>query len=244
MEKNARAASDRLTTARRDGHLNEVVAAARRWVGHHLDELYSRRNSQRFIDALNAEKPHARVAIGVGKRPLPGWINTEVTRSVGIFLDITKPWPDPVHSASHIYIEHVIEHFPLDVGRRVLVNCLTGLAPGGRIRLATPDLERAARAYLDQSAVGEQHLDFYRSARVAEHPTDLIRMLYSYDNHWKGYIYDFAALRDELTTAGFCNVVRANPGESDDPALRDLEARVDGSFFHMQLVVEAEAPGS
>ena len=223
--------------------MGEVVAAARKWVGHHLDELYARRNAPRFVDALRAETPHARVAIGVGRRPLPGWINTEVTRSVGVYLDITKPWPDPMHAASHIYIEHVIEHFPLDVGRRVFANCLTGLAPGGRIRLATPDLERAARAYLDRSAVGEQHLARYRSARVVEHPTDLVRMLYAYDNHWRGYVYDFDALREELTAAGFCNVVRVNPGESDDPVLRDLEARVDGSFFHMQLVVEAEAPG-
>jgi predicted SAM-dependent methyltransferase len=222
--------------------LNEVVAGARRWVGHHLDGLHSRRNGQRFVAALNAANPDARVAIGVGRRPLPGWINTEVTRSVGVFLDITNPWPDPQHSVSHIYMEHVIEHFPLDVGRQVFSNCLAGLAPRGRIRLATPDLERAARAYLDRSAVGDQHLDFYRSARVAEHPTDLVRMLYAYDNHWKGYIYDFAALRDELTDAGFRQVVRVNPGESDDPAFRDLEARADGSFFHMQLVVEAEAP--
>jgi predicted SAM-dependent methyltransferase len=222
--------------------LSEIIGIARRWVGHHLDGLYSHRNGQRFVDELEKASPDARVAIGVGRRPLPGWINTEVTRSVGVFLDIAKPWPEPTHAASHIYMEHVIEHFPLDVGRRVFRNCLVGLAKGGRLRLATPDLERAARAYLDRSAVGVQHLDFYKPTRTAEHPTDLIRMLYSYDNHWQGYIYDFDALRDELVSAGFEQVVRVNPGESDDPIFRNLEARVDGSFFHMQLIVEASAP--
>lgn len=223
--------------------MHDAIAMVRRWVGRHLDKFYSRRNGQRFVAALNQAKPNALIAVGVGHRPLPGWINTEVTRSIGVFLDVTKPWPDPQHSASHIYLEHVIEHFPLDVARQVFRNCLSGLAPKGRIRLATPDLERSARAYLDRSAVGTQHLDFFRSDRVAEHQTDLIRLLYSYDNHWKGYIFDFSALSDELERAGFQRVVRVNPGESDDPVFRGLEARTDGSFFHMQLVVEADAPG-
>jgi predicted SAM-dependent methyltransferase len=222
--------------------MNKLGNATRMRIGHNLDRLYSYRNGHRFASALRAAAPDARVAVGVGKRPIADWINTDVTRSVGIFLDITRPWPDPQHSASHIYMEHVIEHFTLNEGRLVFRSCLAGLAKGGRLRLVTPDLERAARAYLDRSEVGMEHLAYYRPSRVAEHPTDLIRMLYSYDNHWMGYIYDFDSLRVELENAGFQQVRRMNPGESEDPVFRNLEARVDRSFFHMQLVVEAEVP--
>ena len=223
--------------------MKDVVANARSLVGRNLNRIYSRRNSQRFVAAVVAARPHGRVAFGVGLHPLPGWINTDVTRSIGMFLDVTRPWPEPCHSVSHIYAEHVIEHFPLDVGRRVLRNCESGLVPGGRIRLATPDLERAARAYLEKSDVGIRHLEHYRpTERVTEHPVDLIRTLFAYDDHWRGYIYDFDSIALELERAGFIDILRVDPGESDDPAFRGLESRTDGSFFHMQLVVEASTP--
>ena len=76
--------------------------------------------------------------------------------------------------------------------------------PGGRIRLSTPDLERAARAYLDRSEVGVDHLEHYSgSAITTEHPLDLVRMLFSYNEHWAGYLYDEESLAIELRRAGF-----------------------------------------
>jgi predicted SAM-dependent methyltransferase len=220
--------------------MGQVIAGARKMVGRNLDRLYSYKNSKKFVEAVQLASPNAHVCIGVGKRPLAGWINTDVTRSIGMYLDVSKPWPVPNGAVSRIYAEHVIEHFPLDVARRVYRNFAVALADGGSIRLATPDLERAARAYLDGSDVGKDHLAYYGpSERVTEHPVDLIRTLFSYDDHWAGYIYDFAALADELKRAGFSNIVRVDPGKSDDPVFQGLEARVDGSFFHMQLIVEA-----
>jgi len=202
--------------------------------------MYAPRNSRRFVDAVVAARPNGHVAFGVGLHPLPGWINTDVTRSTGMFLDVSQPWPEPRNAVSHIYAEHVIEHFPLDVGRRVLRNCASGLIPGGRLRLATPDLERAARAYLEKTDVGIRHLEHFRPTdRVTEHPVDLIRSLFAYDDHWKGYIYDFDSIAEELERAGFVAISRVDPGESEDPVFRGLESRTDGTFFHMQLVVEA-----
>ncbi len=224
--------------------MNVAIAQLRRRVGRTLDAMAAPRNSRRFVERVLAARPDARVAFGVGHRPLDGWINTDVTRAAGCFLDVTKPWPTPPGSVARIYAEHVIEHFPLEVARQVFRNCARALQPGGRVRFVTPDLERAARAYLEGSEVGRQHLaHFAAEGRVAEHSVDLIRQLFSYDNHWKGYLYDFASLSEELQAAGFVDVVRMDPGQSEDACFRGLESRTDGSFFHFQLVVEAQAPG-
>ena len=147
-------------------------------------------------------------------------------------------------SVTHIYGDNVIEHFPIDLARVALKHCRDVLPPGGRIRLSTPDLERAARAYLDESDLGREHLEHYRpSDIVTEHSVDLVRMLFAYNDHWAGYLFDARSLTVELERAGFADVVRHEPGESDDSVFRGLESRTDGSFRHFQLVLEATAPG-
>jgi predicted SAM-dependent methyltransferase len=222
---------------------DDAIQGARGFVGKQLDRAAAPKNSRQFVEAVQAARPHAKVAIGVGRRPLDGWINTDVTRALRVYLDMTKPWPVPPRSISRVYAEHVIEHLPLPLARRAYRNCAAALEPGGRIRLATPDLERAARAYLDHSEVGRQHLAYYGpSERITEHPVDLLRTLFAYDGHWAGYLYDFEALAEELNDAGFVDVVRLDPGRSADPVFEGLEARTDGTFFHMQLIVEASTP--
>ena len=218
----------------------ELVAKARQVVGRSLDAIQSSANSRRFVTAVTSAAPNAHVAIGVGNRPIPGWINTDILRTVKSFLDLSSPWPVPSNAVARIYGDNVIEHFPIDLARVVFRNCAAALGHGGRIRFATPDLERAARAYLEGSEVGREHLARYANYHyVTEHPNDLIRMLFAYEGHWQGYIYDFAALSAELKVAGFENIIRVDPGQSDDPAFKNLESRTEGTFAHMQLVVEA-----
>jgi predicted SAM-dependent methyltransferase len=220
--------------------LVRCIADGRRLIGCTLDELRADGSSRRFSAAVSAAAPQAHVAIGVGSRPLHNWICTDVTRDVDFYLDLTKPWPVPDGAVSHIYGDNVIEHFTVDVGRRVLLNCRGALAANGRIRLSTPDLERAARAYLDGSELGREHLAHYANSEViAEHPVDLVRMLFAYNGHWAGYLYDEATLTEELLRAGFHDVRRCEPGKSDDDVFAGVESRTTGSFNHFQLVLEA-----
>jgi len=220
-----------------------LLSDARRAVGRVLDAAHATRNSRRFVDAVAAAAPNAQVAVGVGRTPLHGWISTDISRNVGIYLDLTQPWPTGPNAVAHVYGDNVIEHFPIDKARQVLANCLEALAPGGRIRLSTPDLERAARAYLDRSEVGDEHMRHYEPSEiVTEHPVDHVRMLFAYNDHWAGYLYDEASLTEELARAGFESIVRCDPGESEDAAFRGLESRATGSFRHFQLVLEASKP--
>ena len=157
------------------------------------------RRFQRAAAAAAASADPVQVNVGAGTVVLPGWINTDVMWRGDMYLDLTRPWPVPSQSVDRIYADNVIEHFSLKVGRDVLRNCHNALRPGGGIRLATPDLERTARAYLENAELTSAHLDRHRrNGYPAEHPADMLRVTYAYHGHHEGYIFDWAALSAEL----------------------------------------------
>jgi hypothetical protein len=112
-----------------------------------------------------------------------------------------------------------------------------------RIRLATPDVERTARAYLDDPDLAARHLERHsRHGYDVHYPVDLLRVTFSESGHHVGFCYDFASLSAELSRAGFVDVRRQAPGESDDPLLKGLEARMDPTEAATSLIVEARRP--
>jgi len=184
-----------------------------------------------------------RLHVGAATSRLPGWINTDAYWRASLYLDATRPWPVVPGSVSYVYGDNVIEHLTLPEGRRMLECAFRSLCRGGRIRLATPDVERMARIYLGEPAAADQLLAWHRSAgREAAHPVDLLRIYFTHWGHEAGYLYDFASLSQELRRAGFANVTRCGTGESADPVLRNLEARTDAEAS-IQLIVEAERSG-
>ena len=60
-----------------------------------------------------------------------------------------KPFPIPDNSLNYIYAEQVIEHLPFEGGMVMLRESHRVLAPGGKLRLATPDLRQLV-ALFDQ----------------------------------------------------------------------------------------------
>lgn len=181
--------------------------------------------------------------IGAGNVSLDGWVNTDASWSARLYLDITEPWPVARGSVLYVYGDNVIEHLPLPAGRRFLRFAFAALASGGVIRLATPDVERTARAYLHDPELTRAHLDRHRRhGLLAEHPVDMLRVTFAEWSHHAGYLYDFEALSAELTAAGFGEVVRVEAGESSRPELRRLEQRAEPTEKATELVVEASKP--
>src|ERR1039457_3169728 len=196
--------------------------------------------SRRFQRAVASAPGPVNVNIGAGKVRVPGWINTDVTWSSQVYLDATKPWPVPQGSIDRIYGDNVIEHFSLSMCRIVLRNCYHALPPGGGIRLATPDVERTARAYLEDPQLTADHLGRHRRhGYPAEHSVDMLRITYAFHGHHLGYCFDWEALSVELAVAGFADVRRYEAGESDDPAFRGLESRDEPTEVATELIVEA-----
>jgi predicted SAM-dependent methyltransferase len=201
--------------------------------------------SRRFLRAVAAEPKLVKVNVGAGSVPLEGWINTDVGWRTSNYLDLTKPWPLSPGSVDRIYGDNVIEHFPLVVCRAVLSHCWDALSEGGALRLATPDIERTARAYLDDPQLTAAHLARHRRHGFpADHPVDMLRITYAYHGHHLGYCFDWAAISAELAAAGFVEICRYEAGHSDDPSFQGLEHRHEPTEAATELIVEARKPTS
>src|ERR1700746_1738543 len=58
--------------------------------------------------------PEKKLNLGCGPNPRPGWINVDLFDSrADLQLDLRERWPFADASVSHIYSEHVFEHFEL-----------------------------------------------------------------------------------------------------------------------------------
>ncbi|MGW0772822.1 class I SAM-dependent methyltransferase [Streptomyces sp. NPDC002835] len=191
----------------------------------------------RFSRALTSAASPCKIEIGAHRTRRPGWIGTDVSWCTRHYLDATEHWPVPTSSVSHIYADNVIEHLRMQRNRRLFREAYRALVPGGRIRLATPDIEYLVERYTKRDDETRRLIALSNMKNYEAHyPVDLLRVAFQECGHHIGYLWDFQALRDELSLAGFADVRRFKPGHSDDPNLRDMEIREE-----FALVVEAEA---
>jgi len=129
-----------------------------------------------------------RLNIGSGGSSIPGFQN--IDRKLGIEA---CPLEYPDNSVEEIRASHILEHFSISDARKALKEWCRVLIPGGRIRVAVPDMHKAVRirGQMRQFVLmGGQtdEDDFHRSA------------------------YDEELLDSFLTEAGFVNV---QPWKSD-----------------------------
>lgn len=90
------------------------------------------------------------VNIGCGSVWHPDWVNLDM-RPVSAEIqawDADDGLPFKDGSVDGCYASHLLEHLSREGARRLLMECLRVLRPGGVLRLAVPDLEAIAREYL------------------------------------------------------------------------------------------------
>jgi len=119
--------------------------------------------------------------------------------------DIAEPLPLTDGCMEWAYAEHLVEHVPVRVAVAWLTEVRRVLAPGGVLRLTTPDLRRYVEGYLDGGKFFARHRRLLRTAGVGppmpERPAFMFNQLfYLYGHRW---IYDFEELSYLLTRAGF-----------------------------------------
>jgi predicted SAM-dependent methyltransferase len=107
----------------------------------------------------------------------------------------------------------------------MLAECNRILLPGGKIRLATPDLAQIIRAYFDADTEARQYAEWSRNAhRLPAGYSAGCHLLNHFMGSWgHRFIYDRLTLREALISAGFEAIVEYEPGRSADANLTNLE---------------------
>jgi predicted SAM-dependent methyltransferase len=156
-----------------------------------------------------------------------------------IELDISEPLPFESGSVDWVYAEHLIEHVSLTVGVAWLSEVRRILAPGGVIRVTTPDLRAYAQSYVNGDGFFAKHRRRMSMALRSVAPPMPARgafmfnqLFYVYGHRW---IYDEAELRYVLSEAGFApddvRLCAYRDGVRPDVAALDQVLRNDESIY-------------
>lgn len=126
--------------------------------------------------------------IGSGEQQIDGY--TPVDRKYGLEA---YPLACDDGTVDEIRASHVLEHFSFHEIGRVLADWVRALKPGGTLKIAVPDFELIARAYLAGHDFNVQ--GFAMGGQVDE-------------NDYHKAIFDAEALRDAMYRAGLVNIRR------------------------------------
>jgi SAM-dependent methyltransferase len=110
-----------------------------------------RGSAKKAVDEYIASHPVRKLQIGAGPNSLPGWLNSDIEpQKDQIYLDAAAVYPIPSESFDYIFAEQLIEHLSLEQGQTMLREWRRILRPGGKIRIATPDLTTFAKLFTEE----------------------------------------------------------------------------------------------
>jgi predicted SAM-dependent methyltransferase len=164
--------------------------------------------------------------LGSGPNYKPGWINIDLFHpEADLQLDLRETWPFPSESASHIYSEHVFEHFDYyDEIPHFLKESMRILRQDGIFDVGVPDTEWPLRAYQHPE---DEYWQIVRKWHPAECATPLDHINYHFRQHGEHkYAWDWETLKASVESHGFVTVER----REFDPAL-DCASRNPGTLY-------------
>jgi predicted SAM-dependent methyltransferase len=171
--------------------------------------------------------------LGCGTVRLDGWVNIDLETRADLKLDVRRPLPFGDGAAKLIYHEHLMEHLTVEEGTACLRDWFRLLAPGGVLRIATPDL-----AYVVERYQGDWHDQAW--LRLPEYAFIRTRAeMMNVSFRWWGhrYLYDGEELERRMRDAGFDPVRRCALRQSVVRELAGLETRDDS-----KLILEGVKP--
>ena len=191
------------------------------------------KNSESIIADYVRRHEIRKVQLGAGGSRLKGWLNTDIEPGGDglAYLDATKRFPFEDASIHYIFSEHVIEHLTYDEGKAMIAEAYRVLAPGGKMRVSTPNLMQfialfdrnlsdEARAYIDGK------LKWHRWPKEPNAAAIILNLQMSSWGH--KFMYDFETLSGALVREGFRNPQEFEENISNDEHLRNLEERDTG----------------
>lgn len=157
------------------------------------------------------------------------------------FGNIIKGFPINEGTCDGVYCSHTLEHLSLQDFRIALKNTFKILKTGGIFRCIVPDLELAAKQYLQSLESGNNlaSINFMGNSTLIGtemRPHSLKGFISSYfgnSNHL--WMWDSKSLSEELKNAGFTNIRLCKFNDCEDIMFKYVE---DDSRFENAVAIE------
>ena len=166
-----------------------------------------------------------KINLGSGHWKLDGWVNVDIDLEslpdVGANLSGGLPFADGVARLMHT--EDFIDQLELDQAADFLRECHRILAPGGVLRVLTPDMRKLARLYLDDpQSLKAMWESFVGVPLSLETPGEIFNIGMRFAGHT--FLYDEETFKALALHCGF-EARRVEYQQSDVPELRGLDLR-------------------
>lgn len=176
-----------------------------------------------------------RLHLGSSNNFMKGWLNSDLMPHNGfdsnanayIYLNATKPFPLEDNTFDYVFSEHMIEHISYPEGGMMLQECYRVLRPGGKIRIATPDLEVILGLYSSAKTPEQKEYIAWITDRFLpniDEYNEVFVINNAFRNWGHKFIYNREVLKDLLERTGFKEIKTYSVGESEDANLMNLEA--------------------
>lgn len=180
---------------------------------------------KRYLECHKVRK----LQLGAGTNILEGWLNSDIYPSARgvVYIDAKRVFPFKSGTFDYVFSEHQIEHLTYNEGRSMVRECYRVMKPGGKIRIATPNLETFVALYTPKNNDIQQRyirwvvdkflsqIGIYRAAFVINN---------AFFNCGHQFIYDRETLQSILEDVGFIEMLYYLPGESNTPVFQGIES--------------------
>ena len=139
---------------------------------------------------------YKRLYLGCGNKYIKNFVNVDIMEEskADIISDVRTLKEFDINSIDLIYSCHMIEHVSRHEYKNVLKRWYDIIKPGGKIRLALPDLFALSKYYIENGNIDEVRGCMFGGQKN------------KYDYHYFGH--DFKSLKKNLEEIGFINVKR------------------------------------
>ena len=123
---------------------------------------------------MDARPSKAMLNLGCGRRYHPEWVNVDIAPAGPEVMrwDLRRALPFRNGAFAAVYHSNILEHFRRPDASTFMKECFRMLKPGGILRVATPDLERICRLYLEKL----QAVKSGEAAQVSDYDWMMIEM--------------------------------------------------------------------
>lgn len=140
--------------------------------------------------------------------------------------NIVKGLPIQRSTATLVYCSHILEHLSREDFRKALKNVYSLLKEEGIFRFVLPDLEYLAREYINDFQP-DAALKFMKNTRLGqEKRLGLKGIIFAWlGNNQHLWMWDYRSIAQELKSAGFRDIRRAQLGDFSNELFNEVEGK-------------------